>query len=77
MFSQGALFCHCLTWCFEYVGHEYVEEDAKDCEVMVHVGTSGRFLEMGPWCVSTTESNLSDTYQLVARKFFEVPLSHV
>jgi hypothetical protein len=34
----------------------------------VHIGASGRFPEMGPWCVTATGSCLSDTYQHVARK---------
>jgi hypothetical protein len=52
----------------KYVGHEYVEDGTEYCEVTVHIGTSGRFLEMGPWCVTTIGTCLSDTYQLVARK---------
>jgi hypothetical protein len=32
----------------EYVGSEYVEEGAKYCEFIVHIGTSDKFLEMKP-----------------------------
>jgi hypothetical protein len=52
----------------EYIGHEYVEDSMDYCEVTVHIGTSDRFSEMGPWCVTTTRTHLSDTSQLVARK---------
>jgi hypothetical protein len=52
----------------EYVGLEYVEDGTEYCEVTVHIGASGRFLEMGRWCVTATETHLSDCYQLVARK---------
>jgi hypothetical protein len=44
---------------------------------MVHLGASDRFPEMGPWCVTAIGSHLCDTYQLVARKSLEVPLSDV
>jgi hypothetical protein len=52
----------------EYVGREYVEEGTEYYEVTVHIGTSDKFLEMKPWCVTATGSHLTDTYQLVARK---------
>jgi hypothetical protein len=52
----------------KYVGREYVEDDTEYCEVMVHIGASGRFLEMRPYCSTVTGSHLSDTYHLVARK---------
>jgi hypothetical protein len=52
----------------EYVGREYVEEGSEYCEVTVHIGTSDKFLEMKPWCVTATGSRLADTYQIVARK---------
>jgi hypothetical protein len=52
----------------EYVGREYVEEGTEYCEVTVHIGTSDKFLEMKPWCVTATGSHLTDTYQLVACK---------
>jgi uncharacterized coiled-coil protein SlyX len=52
----------------EYVGHEYVEEGTEYCEVTVHIGSSDKFLEMKPWCVTATGSRLTDTYQLIARK---------
>jgi hypothetical protein len=52
----------------KYVGHEYVEDGTEYCEVTVHIGASGRFPEMGPWCVTATGTRLSDTYQLVAHK---------
>jgi hypothetical protein len=52
----------------EYVGREYAEEGMEYCEVIVHIGASDKFMEMKPWCVTATESRLSDTYQLVARK---------
>jgi hypothetical protein len=52
----------------EYMGHEFVEDGTEYYEVMVHLGASDRFPEMGPWCVTATGSRLSDTYQLVARK---------
>jgi hypothetical protein len=52
----------------EYVGQEYVEEGTEYCEVTVHIGTSNKFLEMKPWCVTATRSRLTDTYQVVARK---------
>jgi hypothetical protein len=40
----------------KYVGREYVEDDMEYCEVMVHIGASDKFLEMRPWCVTTTGS---------------------
>jgi hypothetical protein len=46
----------------EYVGHEYVEDSTEYCEVTVHIGASGRFSEMGPWCVTATGTSLFDTY---------------
>jgi hypothetical protein len=49
----------------EYVGCELVEDCTEYYEVMVHLGASDRFPEMGPWCVTTTGSHLSDTYQHV------------
>jgi hypothetical protein len=52
----------------EYIGREYVEEGTEYCEVTVHIGASDKFLEMKPWCVTTTGSRLTDTYQLVAHK---------
>jgi hypothetical protein len=30
----------------KYVGREYVEDGTEYCEVTVHIGASGRFLEM-------------------------------
>jgi hypothetical protein len=36
----------------EYVGREFVEDGMEYCEVTVHLGTSGRFPEMGPWNVT-------------------------
>jgi hypothetical protein len=45
-----------------------MEEGTEYYKVMVHIGASGRFPEMGPWCVTTTGTHLSHTYQLVARK---------
>jgi hypothetical protein len=50
----------------EYVGREYVEDGTEYCEVTMHIGTSGRFPEMGPWCVTATGTRLCDTYHLVA-----------
>jgi hypothetical protein len=52
----------------EYVGQEYMEQGTEYCEVTVHIGTSDKFLEMKPWCVTATGTRLTDTYQLVARK---------
>jgi hypothetical protein len=52
----------------KYMGREYVEVDTEYCEVTVHVGTSGRFPEMGPWCVTATGTHLFDTFHLVAHK---------
>jgi hypothetical protein len=52
----------------EYVGREYVKDDMEYCEVTVHIGASDRFPEVTPWCLTTTGSRLSDSYQLVARK---------
>jgi hypothetical protein len=52
----------------EYVGRAYVEDGTEYCKVTVHIGTSGMFLEMKPWCVTATGSRLTDTYQLVVRK---------
>jgi hypothetical protein len=52
----------------EYMGREYVEDGMEYCEVIVHIGASDRFSEMGPWCVTATGTHLSDTYQLVTRK---------
>jgi hypothetical protein len=52
----------------KYIGWEYVEEGTEYCEVMMHIGTSDKFLKMKPWCVTATGSRLTDTYQLVAHK---------
>jgi hypothetical protein len=52
----------------EYVGREDVEEGTEYCEVTMHIGASDKFLEMKPWCVTATESRLTDAYQLVAHK---------
>jgi hypothetical protein len=52
----------------EYMGHEYVEDGMKHYEVTVHIGASGKFPEMGPWCATATRTRLSHTYQIVARK---------
>jgi hypothetical protein len=52
----------------EYVGREYVEEGTEYYEVTVHIGTSDKFLEMKPRCVTATGSHLTDTYQLVTHK---------
>jgi hypothetical protein len=57
-----------ISDCPEYMGHEYVEDDIEYCEVTVCIGASGRFSEMGPWCVITIGTRLFNTYQLVARK---------
>jgi hypothetical protein len=45
-----------------------MEEGTEYCEVTVNIGASDKFLEMKPWCVTTTGSCLTDTYQLVASK---------
>jgi hypothetical protein len=52
----------------EHVGREYVEHGTECCEVTVYISASDKFMEIKPWCVTTTSFCLSDTYQLVARK---------
>jgi hypothetical protein len=42
----------------KYVGREYVEDGTEYYEVIVHIGASDRFLEMGPWCVIATVTRL-------------------
>jgi hypothetical protein len=56
----------------EYIGREYVEHGTEYYEVTVHIDVSDKFLEMKPWCVTATGSHLTNTYQLVTRKAFEV-----
>jgi hypothetical protein len=66
LYAATARFC--ISDRPECVGHEYMEDGTEYCEVTVHIDASGRFPEMGPWCVTATGTRLSDTFQLVAHK---------
>jgi hypothetical protein len=60
----------------EYVGHEYVEDDTEYCEVTMHIGASGRFPEMGPWCVIATGTRVQHLSSCCPQSL-EVPLLDV
>jgi hypothetical protein len=57
----------CISDRPECVGHEYMEDSTEHCEVTVHIDASGRFPEMGPWCVTATGTRLSDTFCNIPR----------
>jgi len=52
----------------EYVGREYEEYGTERCEVIIYVGGSKDFPNIGPWVVSTIGFRFEGTYQSVARK---------